>query len=191
MAHTELVIKANKLNFLKRIIDRATNCNKTAAFILKIENIENFLKYKNSVRFLQSLPKFYEQCLDMWYSIHNTEPTTINDILQENIWYNARILIGDKPVFNKAWFEAGLESIHDLCEGNSLMTKDMLSQKYQITCDFLFYNGLNAALPSTWLEKIHAANNVHQIILESDKLLSLMFKNKQMDLQQWVVLIFF
>ena len=85
MPHTELVIKANKLNFLKRIIDRATNCNKTAAFILKIENIENFLKYKNSVRFLQSLPKFYEQLLDMWYSIHNTEPTTINGVLQENI----------------------------------------------------------------------------------------------------------
>ena len=120
----------------------------------------------------------------MWYSIHNTEPTSINEILQENTWYNARILIGDKPVFNKAWFQAGVECIRDLCEGNSLLTKDMLSQKYQISCDFLFYNGLKAALPSTWLEKIHAANNVHQIILKSDKLLSLMFKNKQMDLRQ-------
>ena len=124
MPHTELVIKSNKLNFLKRIID-TTNCNKTAAFILKIDNIEDFLKYKNSVRFLQSLPKFYEQLLDMWYSIHNTEPTTINEILQENIWYNARILIGDKPVFNKAWLQVGIERIQDLCEGNSLMTKDM------------------------------------------------------------------
>ena len=54
MPHTELVIKLKKLNFLKRIIDRASNCNKTAAFILKIENVENFLKYKNSVRFLCS-----------------------------------------------------------------------------------------------------------------------------------------
>ena len=44
MSHTELVINSNKLNILKRIIDRATNCNKMAAFILKIENIENFLK---------------------------------------------------------------------------------------------------------------------------------------------------
>ena len=95
MPHTELVIKSNKLNFLKRIIDRATNCNKTAAIILKIENIENFLEYKNGVRFLQSLPKFHERLLDMWYSLRNTEPTTINEILQESIWYNARILIGD------------------------------------------------------------------------------------------------
>ena len=60
----------------------------------------------------------------------------------------------------------------------------MLSQKYQISCDFFFYNGLKAALPSTWLEKIHAAHNVHQIILGSDKMLSLVFKNKQMDLRQ-------
>ena len=115
MPHTELVIKSNKLNFLKRIIDRTTNCNITAAFILKIQNIENFLRYKNSVRFLQSLPKFYEQLLDMWYSIHNTQPTSINEILQENIWYNARILIGDKPIFNKVWFQAGIERIQDLC----------------------------------------------------------------------------
>ena len=103
MLNTKLVIKSNKLNFLKRIIDKAKNCNEMATFILKIENIENFLKYKNSVRFLQPLPKFYEQLLDMWYSIHNTEPTTITEILQENIWYNARILIGDK-----AWFDAGI-----------------------------------------------------------------------------------
>ena len=53
---------------------------------------------------------------------------------------------------------------------------------FEVTCDFLFYNGLKAALPSTWLEKIHAANSVHKKILESDKLLSLMFKHKQMDL---------
>ena len=153
MPHTELVIKSNKLKLLKRIIDRPTNCNTAAAFILKIENMENFLRDENSVRFLHSLPKFYEQLLDMWYSIHNTEPTTINEILQEHIWYFARILIRDKPVFNKVWFQVGIECIQDLCEGNSLMTKDMLSQKYQISCDFLFYNGLKAALPITWLEK--------------------------------------
>ena len=139
MPHTELIIKSNKLMIVKRIIDRATNCNKTVAFILKIENIENFLKYKNRVRLLQSLPKFYEQLLDMWYSIHNTEPTTINEILQENIWYNARILIGNKPVFNKAWFQVGIERIQDLCEGNSLMTKDMLSQKISNIMRLLFF----------------------------------------------------
>ena len=85
----------------------------------------------------------------MLYSKHDTGPTTINEILQENIWYNAQIVIGDKPVFNKASFQVGVECIQDLCEGNSLMTKDMLSQKYQILCDFFFYNGLKAALPST------------------------------------------
>ena len=131
MPHTELVIKSNKLNFLKRIINSASNCNKTAAFILKIENIENFPKYLNSIRFLQSLPKFYEQLLDMWYSIHNREPTTINEILPENMGYNARILIGDKPVFNKAWFQAGIECIQDLCEGNSLM----VGPEYNICCE--------------------------------------------------------
>ena len=62
----------------------------------------------------------------------------MNEIMQEHIWYNARIVIGDKPDFIKAWIQVGIERIQDLCEGNSLMTKDMPSQKYQISYDFLF-----------------------------------------------------
>ena len=41
----------------------------------------------------------------------------MNEIMQENIWYNARIAIGDRPVFNKVWFQVGIERIQDLCEG--------------------------------------------------------------------------
>ena len=96
---------------------------------------------------------------------------------------NLLLLLGDKLVFNTEWLQAGIERIQDLSEGNSLKWLKICYLKH-ISCDFHFYTGLKAALPSTWLEKIHAATKVHLIILESDKLLTLMFQNKQMDLLQ-------
>ena len=53
-------IQSNKLNFLKRIIDTKTNCNKTAAVILKTSNVEKFLGYKNNTTFLHALPFYYK-----------------------------------------------------------------------------------------------------------------------------------
>ena len=73
MPDTAAVIKSNKLNLIKRLINTENNCNTTAAFILKTNDVERFLTYKNNTRFLQPLPQFYKQLLDMWYSINNVE----------------------------------------------------------------------------------------------------------------------
>ena len=95
------LIRAHKINFMKRLTNASTNCSKTASFILKTNNIENFLKYKNEIKYLHPVPKFYEQLLDIWYSIHNKEPMTVEETLQEDIWFNSNILIGNKPIYNK------------------------------------------------------------------------------------------
>ena len=42
-----------------------------------------------------------KQLLDIWYSIHNKEPKTVQEILQEDIWFNSNFLIGNKPIYNK------------------------------------------------------------------------------------------
>ena len=103
MPNTEAVIKAKKkLNFIKRILTVESNCNKTASYILKTDDIGNFLKFKNNTNFLHPLPKFYEQLLDMWYGIHNNQPIQLKYILQEYLWFNEYILIGNKPTYNKS-----------------------------------------------------------------------------------------
>ena len=60
MPDTAAVIKSNKLNLIKRLINTENNCNTTAAFILKTNDVERFLIYKNNTRFLQPLPQFYK-----------------------------------------------------------------------------------------------------------------------------------
>ena len=74
-----------KLNFLAYFKDRE-------AFFPQTDNVTKFLKYKSNTTFLHPLPKFYEQLLDMWYSLNNCDPTTINEILSESIWLSERII---------------------------------------------------------------------------------------------------
>ena len=177
-------IRAHKINFMKRLTNASTNCNKTASFILKTNNVENFLKYKNEVKYLHPVPKFYEQLLDIWYSIHNKEPMTVQEILQEDIWFNSNILIGNKPTYNKEWDEAGIRCIQNLVEGNSLMAQETITQKYKVTCDILFYNGLRTAIPRSWLAKINDEINLVGIVANSEQPLTVIIKNNRIDLRR-------
>ena len=79
-------INANKLNFIKRIINADSNCNITAKVILKTDNIEQFLAYKNSTCYLYTLPIFYKQLLDIWYTLQDTEPVLPCDIVNKTLY---------------------------------------------------------------------------------------------------------
>ena len=64
MPDTAAVIKSNKLNSIKHLINTEYNCNTTAAFILKANDAEIFLfGYKSNKVFLHSLPQIYKQLL--------------------------------------------------------------------------------------------------------------------------------
>ena len=109
MPNAAAIIKSNRLNLIKRLLNTDSNCNITVAFFLRTNNIEKFLSYKNNTKYLHPLPKYYEQLLNMWYSmINNREPATIYEILSESIWLNERILVGNRPVYNKSWIDAGV-----------------------------------------------------------------------------------
>ena len=71
MTNVAAIIKANKRNLIKRILNTDSNCNTTAAIFHRTDNIEKFLKYKNSTKCLHPLPKYYEKLLNVWYSINN------------------------------------------------------------------------------------------------------------------------
>ena len=64
---------------------------------------------------------------------------TVQEILQEDIWFNGNILIGNKPIHNKEWDEAGFFCIRNLVEGNSLMSQETVEKKYKVTCNIPFY----------------------------------------------------
>ena len=109
---------------------------------------------------------------------------TIQEILQEDIWFNSNILIGNKPTYNKEWDEAGIRCIQNLVEGNSLMSQETIKQKYKVTCDILFYNGLRTAIPRSWLAKINDEINLVGIVANSEQPLTVIIKNNRIDLRR-------
>ena len=66
MPDTDVAIKANKLNFIKQILNLESiyMYNKTASCILRTKVRENFLKHKPNITFLHPNPKFNVQLLD-------------------------------------------------------------------------------------------------------------------------------
>ena len=95
-------------------------------------------------------------------------------------------MIGNKSVYKKAWSQAGIQTIQDLCEGNSLLSKEGLEQRFKISCEYMFYNGLRAAIPRSWLDKIQAAKNeeITCIVLDKNQPLSVMLKNRLIDIRK-------
>ena len=53
---------------------------------------------------------------------------TVQEILQEDIWFNSNILIGNKPIYNKEKDEAGIRCIQNLVEDYSLCRRRQLSK---------------------------------------------------------------
>ena len=109
---------------------------------------------------------------------------TVQEILQEDIWFNSNIFTGNKPICNKEWDEAGICCIQNLVEGNSLMSQETVKQKYKVTCDILFYNGLRTAIPRSWLAKINDEINLVGIVTNSEQPLTVIVKNNRIDLRR-------
>mgnify|MGYP000209167433 CR=1 FL=1 len=68
----------------------------------------------------------------------------------------------------------------------TLLSKEGLEQRFKISCDYMFYNGLRAAIPRSWLDKIQAAKNeeIKCIVLDENLPLLVMLKNRLIDIKK-------
>ena len=64
------------------------------------------------------------------------------------------------------------------------MSQETIKQKYKVTCDVLFYNGLRTAIPRSWLAKINDEINLVGIVANSEQPLTVIIKNNRIDLRR-------
>ena len=74
----------------------------------------------------------------MWYSLHNTNPKTCLDVLNESLWNNASILIGNRPSYNKKWKVKGIIQLRHIMNGKHFLAKDQIETKFYVECQTLF-----------------------------------------------------
>ena len=96
--------------------------------------------------------------MQYWYETHNTPPLTKPEVLKEKLWYNERILVGNKPVYNKIWQNTGINYLADIVDdqGYFLPIKD-LEKKFKFHIKIMEYNSLRSAIPSTWKRMIRSS----------------------------------
>ena len=115
----------------------------------------NFLLRSNyDKKFLNQidLPPFYQQVL--WYFL---ELTTLyeRNIGQEMIMFNNKeILVGNRPIFLKSWFDSGIFSIQViLSENGKFLSFQEFQRTHKIKRNFLNYYQVVSAIPKHLLER--------------------------------------
>ena len=103
----------------------------------KIGGLDFLLNCDYDTKYLSFLPKFYRNFLDYFQEI------TVNNHGENIIWNNRNILIENKTIFWKDWFNCGIIFIHQLkTNNNTWMSYDDFYHKYNVRTTYLTYFSL-------------------------------------------------
>ena len=116
-------------------------------FLLRCNYDENFLARIK-------LPQFYKEILQHFLELK----TSYNDLLfshQEFVLFNNKDILSDGcSIFYKNWFEKGVYLIQDLLDANgNVMSYTKFTEKYLLSCNFLFYFQVISAIPRNAIER--------------------------------------
>ena len=89
-----------------------------------------------------------------WFNFTNIEPCNNSEVLQQNIWKNVSICIGNDTIYKnyKDWVNAGITSIKDIFNvaNCSFMKREELERIYNINIAIMKYNQMISAIPRKW-----------------------------------------
>ena len=113
----------------------------------------------------KNLPIFYREHLDAWANLNVTQIDSRDHVLNQILWNNQYLCIGDKPQFCKKLYTEGITHFKDiLSPSGKLMPWQHFKEKGVSSCDYLLLIGLSKGLPDTWkaLLKSYTANTPPQ-----------------------------
>jgi len=96
---------------------------------------------------------FYEWC----FLNFDNFPNNKGDIMHQTIWYNSHIKVGNKMIFNKKMYKAGIRYVKDIVKNGRFLYLNELAEIYDVNISFLEYGGIINAVPRGW--KKYIVNN--------------------------------
>jgi len=166
------MIKAMKLTWLNKLIEKDNNFTNVAKVITRINNFERFCGFKNDAQYLNpNIPNFYRQIFSSWYELYSTLPTSKKDILNEKLWFNKHILVHNEPVIYKQWENNGILKVADIIKADgNFKTLYELETEFDGRIDVMMYNSLKSAIPKPWLKELkkegHPGNIANKLVLK-------------------------
>ena len=183
------MIKANKLSWVKRIIDPAAKWNKIFEDLVSPISIFYFTTTSLDNEVIQSIPiTFYQQIYNVWNDF-KPESNTPQEYVTENIWYNKYIKIASdndrKRKHSFLWqsyYAAGLQKVKDLFRNDrTLISFDEFIRKYGGKCNFLQFQRLKKAIPKHWLDAISNSSVVN--FTDTETVCYCKIQNKMIDVR--------
>ena len=189
MINFQFMFKSLKAMWIKRMM---TNTN--ANWLLYIKslidiNLSDFIKCNlNPNKIPNSIPKFYKQVFSAWAEIKDQmyDYKSPWEIRRQFIFYNKYITAG-QTYYNKHWrsnlYSKNIKCIHDVCNQNgTIMTKNEIATKYDITLNTMEYNSLLNSIPNLWKNILKKQTIPHNAITNTESLhLKVRTMDKQID----------
>ena len=101
---------------------------------------------------ISGLPISYQELIQLWRKICDTELTQPSEILGQSIWNNRFILCQRYPIFYNELYSKGIRTVYDLmCQDHKFLDWHAAQQKYGLAGkDVMKWFGIIKAIPSTW-----------------------------------------
>ena len=170
MPDIQTMIKAIKISWVKRLVSKTNNFSLVAKQVAQTDSFGTLFSYNTNIKYIDNkIPSFYKQIMEYWLELYSTNPTNPNDILNEILWFNKNIIVGDKPLYYKKWAENGIKTIKDITNKDGfLLNTNELSQKLNFVMPTMKWNSLISAIPQHWKKSIRfykgyeePLNNLH------------------------------
>ena len=106
---------------------------------------------RRHIEILFPYENFWTDVLREWADYSLIIPTTLQEVEEQPLWYNSRILIGGEPIYYHKWSKNGLNYVKDLFEKQGeFVSYEMIMQKMGRKVPYTEYAGLKTALPREW-----------------------------------------
>ena len=158
---------AMKCNWVKRLNDNS-NCYWKVFARHYIPNADKLfwtgnLKVSDGIILMTHNSIFWRNIVRAWCIYNYSIPNSIEDILNQQIWYNSFILVGGCPIYSKALHRKGILLIKDIVgQDGYLMTTQEIMVKYDLNNRFwILINSIVSAVPQAW--KTTLSTQIHQI----------------------------
>jgi hypothetical protein len=187
---TDLVtyIKAIKIRWMERLIsipglwkkELENSCNLNLGVFCRCNT-----QYKD-LPFKMPNKGMWDEILQEWCKENFRTVNSLDEIMQQCLWYNSHIKIQKKVLLWKKWDEQGIRWIADLLKEEQdgrlyILTREELEEYYDLKIPHMTYNSLLSAIPKAWKQKIRGTPNLNEEETEEEdyKLIDQLLDNKK------------
>ena len=172
MVHFESMVKAIKLNWIKRFDKSKSNYYNLVDCLIGMKvTISNLVKCHIKKKDLEGIQNsFYKQIMMYWSSIYTAQTMTPTEIYNQVIWVNSSVSVDSKPILYKHWWKHGIIYIyHIMNDDGRFKTKKDIELLFDTKVNQMDYNSLISAFPKKW-QTIIQENDVSRQIKEDFRL---------------------